>query len=210
MAPSSLIVVMIAASIVFGAPQAFAAGATSPDWPCVQRKIATLTSAQMWDGAVVDQLTQWRDSEEMTKLIAVLASRRVPLEQATAAIATFAAAQPQDRRDDALKLLFAGLLSTVNSDRAVVISGIERFQQRQKARSAEIERQGAAIRQLKERAANDEKARAELAAAEDRYNWDVRVFSERQQSLPLACEVPVLIEQRLFELGREIRARMSD
>ena len=57
MAPSSPIVVMIAASIVFGAPPAFAAGAASPDWPCVQRKIATLTSAQMWDGPPVDDLT---------------------------------------------------------------------------------------------------------------------------------------------------------
>jgi hypothetical protein len=90
------------------------------------------------------------------------------------------------------------------------MSGIERFQQRQKARAAEIERQGTAIQELKERAVNDEKAHAELAAAEDRYNWDVRVFSERQQSLPLACEVPVLIEQRLFALGREIRSRMND
>jgi hypothetical protein len=90
------------------------------------------------------------------------------------------------------------------------MSGIERFQQRQKGRAAEIERQGAVIRQLKERAASDEKARAELTVAEERYNWDVRVFSERQQSLPLACEVPVLLEQRLFELGREIRSRMSD
>ena len=119
-------------------------------------------------------------------------------------------AQPQARRDEALKLLFAGLLSTVNNDRAIVMRGIERFQQRQKARAAEIERQGTAIRQLQARAASDEKARAELATAEDRYKWDVRVFSERQQSLPLACEVPVLIEQRLFELGREIRSRMSD
>jgi dephospho-CoA kinase len=140
----------------------------------------------------------------------VLASRRVPLVEAAQAIERFAAAQPPDKRDDALKLLFAGLISTVNSDRAVVLSGIERFQQRQKARAAEIERQGAVIRQLRERAASDDKARAELAAAEDQYNWDVRVFTERQQSLPLACEVPVLIEQRLFELGREIRARMND
>ena len=90
------------------------------------------------------------------------------------------------------------------------MSGIERFQQRQKARAAEIERQGAVIRQLKERSASDDKARAELLAAEERYNWDARVFSERQQSLPLACEIPVLIEQRLFALGREIRTRMSD
>ena len=208
--PSNTAIAVIVASMLPLAAPAFAANATSADWPCVQRKIATLTSAQMWDGAPVDQLTQWRDSEEMTKLIAVLASRRVPLEQATAAIAQFAAAQPPEQRDDALKLLFAGLLSTVNSDRAVVMSGIERFQQRQKARATEIERQGAAIRHLKEQAVGDEKARAELAAAEERYNWDVRVFSERQQSLPLACEVPVLIEQRLFELGREIRSRMND
>jgi hypothetical protein len=202
---------MITASVIaLGAPQAFAAEATSADWPCVQRKVTKLTSAQMWDGAPVDDLTKWRDNEEITKLIAVLASRRVSLEQAAAAIARFAAAQPQERRDEALKLLFAGLLSTINSDRAVVMSGIERFQQRQKARAAQIERQGTAIRELKERAVNDEKARADLATAEDRYNWDVRVFSERQQSLPLACEVPVLIEQRLFALGREIRSRMND
>ena len=206
---SNTVIAIMASTLALAAP-AFAATATSADWPCVQRKVATLTSTQMWDGAPVDDLTQWRGNEEMAKLIAVLASRRVPLEQATAAIAKFAAAQPPGRRDEALKLLFAGLLSTVNSDRAVVISGIERFQQRQKARAAEIERQGAVIRQLKERAANDETARSELAAAEDRYNWDVRVFSERQQSLPLACEVPTLIEQRLFELGREIRTHMSE
>lgn len=211
MGPSNSVVSMITASVIaLGAPLALAADAASADWPCVQRKVAKLTSAQMWDGAPVDDLTKWRDNEEITKLIGVLASRRVSLEQATAAIARFAAAQPQERRDEALKLLFAGLLSTINSDRAVVMSGIERFQQRQKARAAEIERQGTAIQELKERAVNDEKARAELAAAEDRYNWDVRVFSERQQSLPLACEVPVLVEQRLFALGREIRSRMND
>jgi hypothetical protein len=192
-----------------GAP-AFAADAANPDWPCVQRKVATLTSAQIWDGPPVDDLAHWRDNEEITKLIPVLASRRVPLEEAAQAIDRFAAAQPRDRRDGALKLLFAGLLSAVNSDRAAVLSGIERFQRRQRALAEEIERKSAVIRQLKEKAASDEKARAELAEAEERYRWDVRVFSERQESLPIACEVPLLIEQRLFDLGREIRSRMSD
>ena len=165
---SQTMVGLVAASMIaLGAPAALAADAANPDWPCVQHKVATLTAAQMWDGRDVDDLTQWRDNEEIRKLIAVLASRRVPLEEAAAAIARFAQAQPQDKRDDALKLLFAGLLSTINSDRAVVMSGIERFQQRQKARAAEIERQGTAIRQLKERAASDEKARSELTAAEE-------------------------------------------
>jgi hypothetical protein len=192
------------------APTAHAADAANPDWPCIQRKVATLTSVQMWDGPDVDDLTQWSDNEEMRKFVAVLVSRRVSLEQAAASIAQFAAAQPQDKRDETLKNLFAGLLSTVNTDRAAVMNGLERFQRRQKARAAEIERQDAELRQLKERAAADEKASAELAAAEDRHNWDIRVFTERQQSLPLACEVPVVIEQRLFELGREIRSHMSE
>jgi hypothetical protein len=207
---SRMVVGLIAASAVaLAGPRALTAEA-NPDWPCVQRKVATLTSAQMWDGPDVDGLTEWRTDENIGKLVAVLASRRVPLADAAKTIAQFAAAQPPDRRDDALKRLFAGLLSATNSDRAVVMSGIERFHDRQKARAAEIARQGAVIRELKEQAARDGKASPELHAAEERYDWDVRVFSERQQSLPLACEVPVLIEQRLFELGREIRSHMSD
>lgn len=195
---------------MLGALPVLAADPDNPDWPCIQRKVATLTSIQMWDGPAVDDLTGWRDRDDIRKLIAVLASRRVPVDQAVEAVARFSDAQPADQRDDALKLLFAGLLNVVNNDRAVVMSGIERFQQRQRARAAQVERQGVLLRQLRERAANDQNARFELAAAEDRYQWDVRVFTERQQSLPLACEVPVLIEQRLFELGREIRARMND
>jgi hypothetical protein len=200
---------LFAASIItLGASRAVAAEAG--DWPCIQRKVATLTSAQMWDGPDVDGLTGWRDNEDMAKLIAVLVSRRVPLDQAAAALAQFAAAQPHDKRDGALKVLFAGLLSTINNDRAAVMNGIERFQRRQKARAAEIERQDGELRQLKERAAGDENARTQLAAAEEKHNWDVRIFTERQQSLPLACEVPVVIEQRLFELAREIRSHMNE
>ncbi len=210
MAYSNAVGLFAAGIIGLGGPSALAAEATNPDWPCMQRKVAMLTSAQMWDGPAVDDLTGWRDNEEMGKLIAVLVSRRVPLEQAAASITQFAAAQPQDKRDEALKLLFAGLLSTVNTDRATVMNGIERFQRRQRTRAAEIEKQGAVLRQLKERAASDGKARAELTAAEDKYNWEVRIFTERQQSLPFACEVPVVIEQRLFELAREIRTHMNE
>jgi hypothetical protein len=208
--PIAAILTMLGAGAAIAAEPSPAANQANPDWPCIQHKVAALTSAQMWDGPPVDDVNAWRDNEDIGKLIPTLASRRVPLEQAAAAIEAYAAARPQDKRDEALKLLFAGLLSTVNADRAVVMNGIERFQKRQKARAAQIERQGEALRQLREKAATDAKARAELTAAEDRYNWDVRIFTERQQSLPLACDVPVLIEQRLFALAREIRARMHD
>jgi hypothetical protein len=203
-------IVGVISALMVGAFPVYAADPDHPDWPCVQRKVTELTATQMWDRGDVGDLTQWRGNEAMQKLIVVLASRRVPLEQAVDAIARFADAQRPDERDDTLKELFAGLLDLINRDRASVMAGIERFVKRQKGRAAEIERQGAVIRRLKARAATDDQARAELTAAEERYNWDVRVFTERQQSLPLACEIPVLIEQRLFALGREIGARMSD
>jgi hypothetical protein len=201
-------IALIATALI--APPGRAADTANPDWPCTQRKVATLTSAQIWDGPPVDDLTQWREREEIEKLVPVLASRRVPLEEAAAAVARFAAVQPQDKRDEALTLLFAGVLQTINNDRAIVVRGIERFQQRQRSWAAEIEKQGAAIRDLKAKAATDEKARAELAQAEERYNWHVRIFSERQEAIPLACEVPVQLEQRVFEIGREIRSHMND
>jgi hypothetical protein len=196
--------------LAYPAGPVFAADSSSPDWPCVQRKVNLLTSPQFWDGPQVEGLTGWQDNEAISRLIPVLMSRRVSLEEAAAAIADFAGKAPEATRDQTLKLLFAGLLASANSERNLVINGIERFQQRQRGRAHEIERQGAEIHRLKERAAQDESARGALKLAEDKYNWDVRVFSERQQSLPLACEVPVLIEQRLFALGREIRSQMRD
>ena len=192
-----------------GAP-ALAADPGSKDWPCVQHKVAQLTSAQFWDGPPVDGLSGWQSDDRISKLIPVLLSRRLALETAASAIGDFAAAQPDATREEALKGLFAGLLASANTERSLVMAGIERFQQRQRGRAHEIERQGAEIHQLKQRAAQDAGVAEQLKAAEDKYNWDVRVFTERQQSLPLACEVPVLIEQRLFQLGREIRSHMRD
>ena len=181
-----------------------------PDWPCVQHKVPKLTSAQVWDGPPVDDLEGWQEDEEVRRLVAVLASRRVPVEEAVKALDAYAAKVPEAERNEKMKLLFAGLLETVNRTRSSVMSGIETFQRRQRARAEELERQGLAIARLQERAETDENAKAELAKAEELYYWDSRVFQERQQSLPLACEIPVLIDQRVFDLGREIRKHMKD
>lgn len=189
---------------------AFPAHAVEPEWPCIQRKVLTLTAAQMWDGPDVEALTGWQDDAEMGRLIKLLVSRATSMEKAGETLAQWARAQPGSSRDEKLKMLFAGVLRTINDDRAVVLTGIERFQHRQRELAERIQVQGAALGALRARAALDEKARAELTAAEDRYKWDTRFFAERQESLPLACEIPVQIEQRAFDLAREIRALMKD
>ena len=189
---------------------ALPARADEPEWPCVQRRVATLTAAQMWDGPDVEALTGWQDDAEMERLIKALVSRANPMEQASESLAQWAKAQPDSSRDEKLKMLFAGVLKTINDDRAIVLAGIGRFQHRQRQLAERIQEQGAALGALRAKAALDEKAKAELTVAEDRYKWDTRFFAERQESLPLACEIPVQIEQRAFDLAREIRALMKD
>lgn len=181
--------------------------AANSDWPCIQHKVDTLTSVQMWDGPPIDDLTEWRDDKQIVKLAPLLISRRVPIEKAADAIDAFALARPEDQRDRALTLLFAAVLDATNRDRSIIMAGIEKFQRRQRARADEIERQSAEIRKLR---ADHGTEPTRIAAAEQEYDWDVRIFNERQQSIPLACEVPVLIEQRLFAIAREIRARMVE
>lgn len=179
-----------------------------PDWPCVQRKVLTLTSTQIWDGPPVDDIKDWSNDAEILKLATGLASRRVPMEEAAASIKAYAVKLAPADKDEKLKRLFAGVLAKINEERSSVIAGVERFQRRQKTRAEELERQSNDIIKLKEQA-KDDASRKTLADAEERYAWDVRVFQERQQNIPMACEIPVNIEARAFELGREIRTHMS-
>ena len=45
----------------------------------------------------------------------------------------------------------------------------------------------------------------EVAREQEALLWQTRVFDERRQSLTYVCEVPVLIEQRMFALGRLLK-----
>ncbi len=186
------------------------AESTSSNWPCVQRKVDKLTSAQIWDGPPVDDIRNWWEDKEVSKLVRFLLSRRIPMEEAEAAIGKFAEALPEGaERDKRLTLLFAGILQETNSSRSGIVSGIERFQKRQLARAKTLENKSSAIAKLHERLADGEKVEDEIAKVQKDYDWDVRVFKEREDNLPLACEIPVEIEQRAFGLGRAIRFHMS-
>lgn len=183
-----------------------------PDWPCVQHKVPTLTSAQIWDGPPVEDIKEWWNDPGAAKLVPILVSRRVAVADAEKAIESYAKELPEAERDKRLTVLFAGVLARTNETRASILSGIERFQRRQRARSEELERQGIEIANLhkEQQAGGGEAAEKKLAEAQERYDWDARVFQERQQSIPLACEIPVLIESRIFEIARAIRSHMKE
>ena len=177
-----------------------------PDWPCPQRRVATLSATQIWDGPSIEGVKLADLDAAQKKLIATLASRRVPQPEAVEALKTYAGAAPAAERTAKLTQVFAGLLANVNQDRAGVIAGIIRFEQRQRDRANELEREGTRISELKAKGESDEKATAALGPAQELFDWNVRVFQERQGSTAIACEIPVLMESRIFEIAREIRA----
>jgi hypothetical protein len=101
-------------------------------------------------------------------------------------------------------------LNEINTDRQFVMGKVEEFQKRQKGRAVELEREGQKLAD-KGIAATDELLPTEtkLTPEQQEYNWNARIFQERQQNLTMACEIPTLIEQRAFEIGRLIRAQMK-
>lgn len=185
----------------------------SPDWPCIQRKVYRITATQIWDGPPIDDLKGWEDNDKISELTPILESRRVPVEEAEAAIKEFAESYPEAERDKMLTMLFAAVLSSVNTDRKFVMNRIEEFQRRQHARSEELEREGIKLAEMNQEIPAAEQLGprdAKLTPEQQEYNWNARIFQERQQNLTVACEIPVLIEQRAYEISRLIRNQMSE
>ncbi len=48
-----------------------------------------------------------------------------------------------------------------------------------------------------------------VSAAAKQLQWDMRIFEDRHKTLTYVCEAPVLIEQRLFALTRQIESHMD-
>lgn len=176
-----------------------------PDWPCIQRKVPALSVVAFWTGPPVDTaLDEWQADQEIAELVRELAQRRVPIEEATAAVAAFAAELDPGERAGRLTLLFAGLFQTLDRERGEIIEGIERYARRQVAMAEEIRERQIALSDL---GVTDPQA---AAALNEDLLVEVRIFNERRQSLAFVCETPIIVEQRLFQLARAIQAELPE
>jgi hypothetical protein len=184
------------------------------EWPCVYRKVPVLSAPTIWDGPAITDTTSWRKDETVRKLSQYLISRRVKEDDAEAAIKKYAAGLPADTHDAKLTELFAAVLTRTNEDRKVVMSGIERFHKRQMERAEEIQKEGLSLPPENEEGLTDESAGpageiAKLTPIQEKYKWEIRAFQEKQANIPIACEIPLLIDQRAGDIARAIRAEMK-
>jgi hypothetical protein len=180
---------------------ALAADPRYPDWPCVQIKVPDISIAAVWAGPPIDDVgTAWQDDPAIRDLVAQLAARRTPLDDAEKKASEFVSGTAAERQRKA-KLLFAGLFTTLNRERGEVMNGIERYHRKQKEFADQIRSTIFQLHELQDKPGHDDSKVDELGS---RVEWQTRIFDERQKTIGYVCEVPVLIEQRLFALARTI------
>lgn len=200
------LVLLSLAMLAAGLRGAGAADPRYPDWPCVQPKVPDLSPAAVWDGPPIDKaLTAWQNDPAVANLVARLAARRIPLEEAQKNVKDFLAAAGADKTRKAV-LLFAGLFDTLNRQRSEVMDGLERMDRREKDLASRIKVDFASLRELQDQPKPDE---AKLKDLNSKIEWSTRIFEDRRKSVKYACDVPTIIEQRLGALARTIRQEMD-
>jgi hypothetical protein len=173
-----------------------------PDWPCQQLKVPGISIANVWSGPSIEPTDTAKpvDAKE-AELVARLAARRTPMEDARKLIADYLVGTDAEKQQKA-KTLFAALYAMLNSQRDQVMSGIERFSRKQKAMAENIRAEAQKLREMQDKATGDQAQSEELAS---QLAWQTRIFEDRRKSTSYVCDVPVLIEKRLFDLGKAIQ-----
>jgi hypothetical protein len=178
-----------------------------PDWPCIQRKVPELSLAQIWNGPELPaSASGWSQDKDISALVEEVAARRLPVADAEKEIRDFAATLPADQAKERMAMLVQGLFDHMNAERSQVISGIGRYARKQVELAARLRKEASEVDALRNKP--DANA-AEVAARTDRLTWETRVFEERVQSLTYVCEVPTLIEQRLYALAKTVSDVMA-
>jgi hypothetical protein len=178
-----------------------------PDWPCVQRKVPELSLGQIWNGPELPAPAgEWTKDRSIASLVEELAARRVAVADAQEKIRRFAAGLPATDAQIRMAMLVMGLFDTMNAERSQVISGIARYARNQLELADRLRHEASEVDALRRQPDADA---AEIALRTDRLTWETRVFEERVQSLTYVCEVPTLIEQRLYALVKTISEVMS-
>lgn len=197
---------LIAALPLFAAAPA-AAQTMQGDWPCKQVRVPEIALGGVWTGPSLDKERQaWRDDPAVSELVARIAPRRTPQEEAERLVADFARAAGQNRKAR-LTLLFAGLYERMNDERREVVLGLDRFGRRLKEMAEKTRQETQAFYDLQNQKPPDPEA---VKKAAETLQWRVRLFEEQRKMIGYVCESPALIEQRFGALARALLAAMDE
>ena len=197
------IALCLAATAMVGSTHA--ADPRYPDWPCVQAKVPEISLAAVWAGPPLDDVAgKWKEDATVGSLVAKLAARRTPLDEAQKSVTDYLK-NAADKTGGG-KLLFSGLFDTLNGQRSQVMNGLERITRKQREAADKIRADTIALQALQGEASRDQAKVDELG---NQLVWQTRIFEDRQRVIKFVCEVPTAIDQRLFALGRMIQQEIE-
>ena len=197
------IAVCLVVAVTFGS--AHAADPRYPDWPCAQAKVPEISLAAVWAGPPLDDIAgKWKEDATVGALIAKVAARRTPLEDAQKAITDYLKGAADKTASG--KLLFAGLFDSLNAQRSQVMNGLERVTRKQRAAAEKIRDDTLALQALQGASPPDQ---AKIDDLGNQLVWQTRIFEDRRNVIKFVCEVPTAIDQRLFALGRTIQQEIE-
>jgi hypothetical protein len=169
-------------------------------------KVPGIAVASVWSGPSIETGDAAKPTDtKQAELVSRLAARRTPIEDARKLIADYVVGTGAEKQGKATTL-FAALYSTLNAQRDEVMNGIERFSRKQKAAADDIRERAQKLREMQDKPNADPAQSEELVS---RLAWQTRIFEDRRKSTSYVCDVPVLIEKRLFDLGSAIQAAMD-
>ncbi len=201
--------IWVCAVILVWAPRALAGESETSNWPCIQHKVPEISAGMMWAGPEIDEQDRtWQESPTIAPLAYRLAQRRLPIEEAVNEIDAFANELSEDANRQ-LVTLFTALLQIINAERSDIMAGIERYARQQARLAEDIKAVNREIADVRAAAVQNEGQQRRLEELEQQLAWETRIFSEREESLAYVCESPVLLEQRLFALARQIMANLD-
>ena len=182
-----------------GVPAASAAVFNDPTWPCVQRKVDSLSLGLMWSRPVDTAAAVGVDlSPEVEDLVDQLALRRLTLEELNGLVAAFAISNPEVN-EPIYEQVFERIFNELGAKRHKIIKGIERYSLKQIALSEKIDSIRAEMDKLLGESSPDYD---KIDKLEEQLDWEERIYQERSRSLTYVCETPVLIEKRLYGIAQ--------
>src|SRR6187431_3564001 len=147
-----------------------------PDWPCIQAKVPEISLAAVWAGPPLDDVSgKWKHDAKVSALVARLAARRTPLEEAQKAITEYLSGAAD--KTGSGKLLFAGLFDSLNAQRSQVLNGLERVTRKQREAADKIRSDTLALQALQGESQRDQ---AKIDDLGNQLVWQTRIFEDRR------------------------------
>ncbi len=101
---TSVLLLLLSATAAVAQPKA------DPSWPCVQRKVETLSAGQFWTGPDIAAAGDWGSDNDAAVLAQKIASRRTELSEVDPLLDAFVSKLGADKeaRDKSLTRVYAG------------------------------------------------------------------------------------------------------